>query len=62
MEKTQICLWATPEEIKLIEQIKLYHRRTTNSDTLRFLIQQEAEKILPQIISNEINVQETAAV
>lgn len=42
-----ISLVATPEEMRLFEQIKKHHDRHTDSDMIRFLIRQEAEKILP---------------
>lgn len=61
MEKTQIAIWATPEEIEKIEALKRHHARNTNADLLRFLINQEAEKILPLIISNEINAEQAAS-
>ena len=41
-----IALYATEEELKLIQLIKDYHKRPTTSDMLRVLIHQEAEKIL----------------
>lgn len=52
--KTQICLWATPEEVQRIEAIKSYHHRTSSSDVMRFLVIQEYEKIFVKNISNEI--------
>ena len=36
----------TSEEIKLIEQLKTVLKRSSVSDLIRFLILQEAEKIL----------------
>ena len=53
--KTQVSLWATPEEIKQLEQIRVFHKRSTISDTIRFLITQESENFLSQNISNEIS-------
>ena len=43
-----IALYATEEELKLLELIKQHHNRTSNADMLRVLIRQEAEKILPK--------------
>ena len=42
----QLALAATIEEVKRFEAVKRYHKRSSDSDTLRFLIDQEAEKIL----------------
>lgn len=53
--KTQIAIWATPEEIKRVECIKRYHKRISKSDVLRFLIDQEYEKILNKNISTGYN-------
>ena len=41
-----LSLYATPEEVKKVKLIGAYHSRRTFSDTMRFLIQQESEKIL----------------
>ena len=41
-----ISLFATREEVRVFEQIKKAHNRKTDSDMLRVLIQNEAEKIL----------------
>lgn len=59
-EKTQISIWATPEETKRVVCIKRYHKRISKSDVLRFLIDQEYEKILNKNITNRYNKQEPA--
>jgi len=41
-----IAIYATPEEVRLFEFIKAFHNRSSNSDMLRVLIKNEAEKIL----------------
>ena len=41
---------ATPEEIKLMEQLCAFHKRVSVSDLLRFLVAQEGEKILQKNI------------
>ena len=43
-----IALAASLDEISRLEAIKRFYRRTSDSDTLRFLINKEAEKILSQ--------------
>lgn len=48
-ELRQIAMNATPEEIALFERVKAYHARKSNADMIRFLIVQEAAKILPKI-------------
>ena len=45
-KKRQITLQANELEQKKVEQIKKYHKRNSDSDILRFLIDQEYEKIL----------------
>ena len=50
-----ISLFATCEEWNMFEAIKRYHLRKTDSDTLRFLIKQEAEKILANSTPNGVN-------
>ena len=42
----QLALGASAEELRKFEVIKAHHRRRSDSDTIRFLIEQEAEKIL----------------
>jgi hypothetical protein len=42
----QIALNCTADELRLFNSIKEHHQRKTDSDCLRFLIRQEAEKIL----------------
>ena len=51
-ELKHISLFATNEEWSMFESIKRYHLRKTDSDTLRFLIKQEAEKILANSTPN----------
>ena len=49
MKKTlakPIALYATPEEIRKFELVKAYHNRSSNSDMLRVLIENELKKIL----------------
>ena len=41
-----LALGANAEELEKFELIKQYHSRRSDSDMLRFLINQEAEKIL----------------
>ena len=45
-KKRQITLQANELEQKKVERIKKYHKRNSDSDILRFLIDQEYEKIL----------------
>lgn len=56
MKKTQISIWATDDELSLIDAIKEHYQRNTYADTLRFLIVQESQKILSKTISKEIPV------
>ena len=44
----QLALGANEEEVRKFELIKNFHCRKSDSDMLRFLINQEAEKILPR--------------
>lgn len=44
----QIAAYVTPEELRQFELVKAYHNRSNNSDMLRVLIKNEAEKILPK--------------
>ena len=44
----QLALGANEEEVRKFELIKNFHCRKSDSDMLRFLINQEAEKILPK--------------
>ena len=49
MKKTlvkPIAIYATPEEVRKFELIKAFHKRSSNSDMLRVLIDNEVEKIL----------------
>ena len=45
-EYKHISIVATREEVNVFEQIKRHYQRKTDSDMLRFLINQEAQKIL----------------
>ena len=42
----QLAMGANKEELHKFELIKDYHQRKSDSDMIRFLINQEAEKIL----------------
>ena len=44
----QLALAANEEEVRKFELIKNFHCRKSDSDMLRFLINQESEKILPK--------------
>ena len=49
MKKTlvkPIAIYATEEEVKKFELIKTFHGRSSNSDMLRVLINNEVKKIL----------------
>lgn len=54
-----IGLAATPEEMRKVEAIKAHHRRRSTSDVIRFLIEKEADIILPKNMPNSINKKET---
>ena len=56
---TVIALHATPEEVYHVEILKAFYMRKTNSDLLRFLINEQAKKILPQNVS--IDTQDIAS-
>jgi len=43
-----IALFASQEEVRKFELIKTFHCRKSDSDMVRFLINQEAEKIFPK--------------
>ena len=45
---------ATAEEIKFIERVKKHHCRSSLTDTIRFLLQQEYKKILSENISDGV--------
>lgn len=47
-EKKMIAWNATVEEIELVEELKRVLKRPSTSDLLRYLVSQEAEKILPK--------------
>ena len=42
----QLAMGANKEEVRKFELIKEHHQRKSDSDMIRFLINQEAEKIL----------------
>lgn len=44
----QIAAYVTPEELRQLELVKAFHNRSSNSDIIRVLIKNEAEKILPK--------------
>ena len=46
----QIAAYVTPEELRQFELVKAFYNRSNNSDMLRVLIKNEAEKILPKNI------------
>lgn len=46
----QLALGATEDEVRKFELIKNFHCRKSDSDMIRFLINQEAEKIFPKNI------------
>lgn len=57
MKKTlvkPIAIYATQEEVKKFELIKTYHGRSSNSDMLRVLINNEVKKILDKNTSNDV--------
>jgi hypothetical protein len=54
-ELKHISLFASSEEWSMFEAIKKHYFRKTDSDTLRFLIKQEAEKILSPSTPNGVN-------
>ena len=54
-EMKHLSLFATDEEWDMFEAIKRYHLRKTDSDTLRFLIKQEAEKIFAKTTPTGVN-------
>lgn len=58
MNKVQISIWATPEEVQMFDRLKKHLMRRTNSDLIRHLINQEDKKILEKNISNEIKQSE----
>ncbi|MBQ7731436.1 MAG: hypothetical protein IJT68_06325 [Lentisphaeria bacterium] len=50
-----LALKANKHELVLFERIKKFHRRASDSDMIRFLIEQEAEKILPRVVPADTN-------
>ena len=54
-ELKHLSLFATNEEWRMFEAIKQHYLRKTDSDTLRFLIKQEAEKIFANTTPNGVN-------
>ena len=55
MERRNLTIYVNEQEFSQIEQVRKYHLRRTYADTLRFLIAQEAEKILSQNKPNGLN-------
>ena len=51
----QIALNANERELEALERIKAHYARTSDSDTIRFLIIQENKKILAQTMPTGIN-------
>ena len=51
----QIALNANEQELKALERIKEHYSRTSDADTIRFLLNQENEKILNGAIPTAIN-------
>ena len=47
-KRTNIGIYATAEELALLNMIKDHYLRRTLADTLRYLIIAEGQKILPQ--------------
>ena len=56
-KKKNICLYATPEEMKMVHDLKNHFQRKSDSDILRFLINREHEKIFDRITPISITVQ-----
>ena len=57
MKKTlvkPIAIYATEDEVKKFELIKTFHGRSSNSDMLRVLINNEVKKILEKNTSNGV--------
>ena len=53
----QLALGATEEEVRKFEQIKKFYCRKSDSDMIRFLISQEAKKILSKNIPINITTE-----
>ena len=49
-----IAIYATQEEVRKFELIKAFHGRSSNSDMLRVLINNEAKKIFKKNTSNDV--------
>lgn len=49
-----IALYATQEEVRKFELIKAFHGRSSNSDMLRVLINNEAKKIFEKNTSSDV--------
>ena len=56
-EKKNLCLYATPEEMRKVNDLKTHFQRKSDSDMLRFLINREHEKIFARITPASITVQ-----
>lgn len=41
-----VALPANKQELKMLENVKQFHKRSSDADTIRFLLIQENEKIL----------------
>lgn len=53
---TLIAIHATPAELAEVERLKEFYQRKTNSDLLRFLIHDQAQKILPKNVSIDTRI------
>ena len=52
--KKQASVWLDEKEMSVFEMVKEKLKRSKSSDAIRYLINQEAEKILKEKVSNEI--------
>ena len=43
-----VALPANKQELKMLENVKQFHKRSSDADTIRFLLKQENEKILTE--------------
>ena len=55
VKRTNIGIYATPEELALLNSLKKHYLRRTLADTLRYLIVSEGQKILPRNTQIGIN-------
>ena len=51
--KKQASVWLDEKEMSMFETVKKRLKRSKGSDAIRFLIMQEAEKILKENLSSE---------